>query len=114
MVAPVPIVSSSGWACTKRIRRAGVTALTRPTLRGRPCDDLVVTLPVEYPELAAATSRFRAGEPRAVTVGSDGARVLFLRSTGPDDAADALWLFDVATGEVLPPVVPLRLCCHRG
>jgi dipeptidyl-peptidase-4 len=75
----------------------------------------VVTLPVEYPELAAATSRFRAGEPRAVTVGSDGARVVFLRSPGPDAALasdrwrvtpsapgrepqDALWVFDVAAG----------------
>jgi dipeptidyl-peptidase-4 len=58
----------------------------------------VVTLPVDYPELAAATSRFRAGEPRAVTVGSDGARVVFLRSAGPEDTSDALWVLDVATG----------------
>ena len=58
-----------------------------------------MTLPVEYPELAAATSRFRAGEPRAVTVGSDGQRVVFLRSPGPDETAGALWVLDVATGE---------------
>ncbi len=57
-----------------------------------------MTLPVEYPELAAATSRFRAGEPRAVTVGTDGARVVFLRSPGPEDSADTLWVFDVAAG----------------
>jgi len=54
---------------------------------------------VEYPELAARTKGFRAGEPRAVTVGSDGARVVFLRSSGPEDAVDRLWVFDVATGQ---------------
>jgi len=69
----------------------------------------VVTLPVEYPELAAATSRFRAGEPRAVTVGSDGARVVFLRSPGPEDTADALWVFDVATGTERLVADPSRL-----
>jgi dipeptidyl-peptidase-4 len=69
----------------------------------------VVTLPVEYPELAAATSRFRAGEPRAVTVGGDGARVVFLRSPGPDDTADALWVFDVASGTERVVADPSRL-----
>jgi hypothetical protein len=69
--------------------------VTRPTLRGLPCDDHGV----EYPELAARTKGFRAGEPRAVTVGSDGARVVFLRSSGPEDAVDRLWVFDVATGQ---------------
>jgi dipeptidyl-peptidase-4 len=69
----------------------------------------VVTLPVEYPELAAATSRFRAGEPRAVTVGTDGARVVFLRSPGPEDTADALWVLDVATGSERPVADPVRL-----
>ncbi len=53
---------------------------------------------MEYPELAARTGRFRRGEPRAVTVADDGSRVLFLRSGGPEDPADALWSFDVATG----------------
>jgi dipeptidyl-peptidase 4 len=53
---------------------------------------------VEYPELAAATSSFRAGAPRSVTVGADGARVVFLRSTGPEDRTDQLWVLDVATG----------------
>src|SRR5215471_18379143 len=97
------MVSSSGWGWTNMILRSGyptgASELTWPTLRGCSCDDLVVTLPVEYPELAAATSRFRAGEPRAVTVGSDGARVVFLRSSGPEDERDALWVFDVVTGD---------------
>ncbi|SDX98597.1 dipeptidyl-peptidase-4 [Micromonospora pattaloongensis] len=50
---------------------------------------------MEYPELAARTRRFTHGAPRAVTVASDGSRVVFLRSGGPEDPADALWLLDV-------------------
>jgi dipeptidyl-peptidase-4 len=72
--------------------------VTRPTLRGLSCDDHEVTVPADYPELAARTSGFRSGEARAVTVGGDGARVVFLRSAGPEDRADALWVFDVGTG----------------
>jgi dipeptidyl-peptidase-4 len=53
---------------------------------------------VEYPELAARTKGFTAGAPRAVTVGTDGQRVAFLRSGGPDDLVDALWVFDVGAG----------------
>ncbi|MEH0972402.1 prolyl oligopeptidase family serine peptidase [Micromonospora sp. CPCC 205546] len=54
---------------------------------------------MDFPELAARTRRFSRGAPRAVTVADDGSRVLFLRSAGPEDPADALWLLDVATGE---------------
>ncbi|SCL19288.1 dipeptidyl-peptidase-4 [Micromonospora nigra] len=53
---------------------------------------------MDYPELAARTRRFSHGAPRAVSVADDGTRVLFLRSGGPEDPADALWLLDVATG----------------
>jgi dipeptidyl-peptidase-4 len=53
---------------------------------------------VEYPELAARTKGFRAGSPRAVTVGADGARVVFLRSGGAEDRVDQLWVLDVETG----------------
>ncbi|HEX6870404.1 MAG TPA: prolyl oligopeptidase family serine peptidase [Micromonosporaceae bacterium] len=52
---------------------------------------------MDYPELAARTRGFKAGEPRAVSVAADGSRVAFLRSSGPDDAADQLWVFDVTT-----------------
>ncbi|PZG14609.1 peptidase S9 [Micromonospora craterilacus] len=54
---------------------------------------------MDFPELAARTRRFSHGAPRAVSVADDGARVVFLRSAGPEDPADALWLLDVATGE---------------
>ncbi|MGW4467253.1 prolyl oligopeptidase family serine peptidase [Micromonospora sp. NPDC004704] len=52
---------------------------------------------MEYPELAARTRRFSHGAPRSLTVAGDGSRVVFLRSAGPEDPADALWLFDVAS-----------------
>jgi dipeptidyl-peptidase-4 len=52
---------------------------------------------MDYPELAARTGRFGYGAPRAVTVSADGARVAFLRSDGPEDPADALWVYDVAS-----------------
>ncbi|WP_431932956.1 prolyl oligopeptidase family serine peptidase [Micromonospora sp. RP3T] len=54
---------------------------------------------MDFPELAARTRRFSLGAPRAVTVAGDGSRVLFLRSAGPEDPVDALWLLDVDTGE---------------
>ncbi|MER5333407.1 prolyl oligopeptidase family serine peptidase [Micromonospora sp. NPDC002717] len=54
---------------------------------------------MDFPELAARTRRFSRGAPRAVAVADDGSRVVFLRSAGPEDPADALWLLDVATGE---------------
>lgn len=54
---------------------------------------------MDYPQLAARTRRFSHGAPRAVSVANDGSRVVFLRSAGPEDPADALWLLDVASGE---------------
>ena len=52
---------------------------------------------VDFPDLSARTRRFTHGAPRAVTVANDGSRVVFLRSGGPQDPADALWSFDVAS-----------------
>src|SRR5258708_5846960 len=115
MVAPVPIDSSSGCAWTKRMLRAltGAT-LRRPTDssadrrgdRDRPCTRSDVSPQshdnppgssqhsgVDYPELAARTRRFSCGAPRAVTVSPDGARVIFLRSSGTEDPSDALWVY---------------------
>ncbi|WP_326555462.1 S9 family peptidase [Micromonospora sp. NBC_01813] len=54
---------------------------------------------MEIAHPAVRTSGFARGAPRAVTVGVDGARVVFLRSTGPHDPADSLWVFDTGTGE---------------
>ncbi|WP_018222724.1 S9 family peptidase [Salinispora pacifica] len=54
---------------------------------------------MDFPELAARTRRFRHGAPRAISVADDGSRVLFLRSSGPTDPTEALWLLDVDTGQ---------------
>ncbi len=62
---------------------------------------------MDYPELAARTKGFTLGQPRAVSVSSDGARVTFLRSGGPEDSTDQLWVFDVATATE-------RLVCDPG
>ena len=52
---------------------------------------------VDFPELADRTGRFRYGAPHAVTVGGDGARVAFLRSSGAFDPSAGLWVLNVAT-----------------
>jgi dipeptidyl-peptidase 4 len=53
---------------------------------------------VEYPDLASLTRAFTGGAPHAVTVAADGSRVLFLRSAGSHQPADALWMLDVTSG----------------
>src|SRR5262249_59435201 len=69
---------------------------------------------MEYPDLAARTRRFTYGAPRSVTVGSDGARVVFLRSRGPEDPTDALFVFDVATGAERLMVDPIEVLRARA
>ena len=51
-----------------------------------------------FPRRQALTRRFTLGEPRDIRVSDDGARVAFLRSSGPVDAVNSLWVLDVATG----------------
>jgi dipeptidyl-peptidase-4 len=51
-----------------------------------------------FPRQSARTQRFTLGAPRDLTVSSDGGRVAFLRSGGPEDAVTALWAVDLPTG----------------
>ena len=51
-----------------------------------------------FPRQHARTQRFTLGEPRNVTVSPDGTRVVFLRSSGGNDAVNALWVMDAETG----------------
>ena len=51
-----------------------------------------------FPRRQALTRRFTLGEPRDIRVSDDGARLAFLRSSGPVDAVNSLWVLDVATG----------------
>ncbi|MFF5444172.1 prolyl oligopeptidase family serine peptidase [Streptomyces sp. NPDC012888] len=48
--------------------------------------------------LSARTGRFTYGAPRAFAFGDDGRLLWFLRSTGPTDPLDGLWVLDTATG----------------
>ncbi len=50
-----------------------------------------------FPRRQARTRRFTLGEPRDFRVAEDGTRVAFLRSAGPVDPVNALWVLDVAT-----------------
>ena len=52
-----------------------------------------------FPRQYARTQRFTLGEPRNVEVSPDGERIVFLRSNAGDDPVNALWVFDVPTGE---------------
>ena len=52
-----------------------------------------------FPRRWARTRRFSLGEPRDIRVSADGARVAFLRSQGPEDPLNCLWVLDVDTGE---------------
>ena len=51
-----------------------------------------------FPRRQARTRRFTLGEPRDLRVSGDGTRVAFLRSSGPIDPVNSLWVLDVATG----------------
>ena len=51
-----------------------------------------------FPRRQARTRRFTLGEPRDIRVSDDGARVAFLRSSGPVDPVNSLWVLDVASG----------------
>ena len=52
-----------------------------------------------FPRRWARTRRFSLGEPRDIKVSADGGRVAFLRSQGPEDPVNCLWVLDVDTGE---------------
>ena len=54
--------------------------------------------PLSFPRHSARTQRFTLGQPRSVAVAEDGSRVVFLRSAGGADPANALWVFDVPAG----------------
>ncbi|WP_330261571.1 S9 family peptidase [Streptomyces sp. NBC_00539] len=52
----------------------------------------------DFLRLSAATGRFTYGAPRAFSFGDDGRLLWFLRSTGPTDPLDSLWVLDTASG----------------
>ena len=51
-----------------------------------------------FPQQYARTQRLTLGEPRNITVSSDGRKVVFLRSDTGDDPVNRLWVLDVESG----------------
>ncbi|MFJ7158898.1 prolyl oligopeptidase family serine peptidase [Streptomyces sp. NPDC101118] len=51
-----------------------------------------------YLDLSARTGRFTYGAPRAAAFGDSGRLLWFLRSAGPADPVDSLWVLDTADG----------------
>lgn len=64
--------------------------------------------------LSASTARFTYGAPRAFSFGDDGRLLWFLRSTGPTDAFDSLWVLDTTTGAETRLADPRALCPEPG
>lgn len=58
-----------------------------------------MTNPRSFPRRQAVTRRFTLGAPRDIRVGGDGSRVAFLRSSGPEDPVNGLWVVDVEAGD---------------
>ncbi|MET9607801.1 prolyl oligopeptidase family serine peptidase [Streptomyces sp. NPDC006512] len=52
----------------------------------------------DFLRLSAETARFTHGAPRAFSFGDGGRLLWFLRSAGPTDALDSLWVLDTVTG----------------
>ncbi|WP_199520537.1 prolyl oligopeptidase family serine peptidase [Kitasatospora sp. MBT63] len=63
--------------------------------------------------LSARTGRFTHGSPRAAVFSSDGTRLLFLRSTGPQDPVERLWLLDLTTRREQLVADPVALVPQR-
>jgi dipeptidyl-peptidase 4 len=64
-----------------------------------------------FPRQSARTQRYTLGEPRDVVVSPDGQRIVFLRSRGPTDPVNCLWVVDAESGEerlIADPEVLLR------
>ena len=51
-----------------------------------------------FPRQYARTQRFALGEPRNITIASDGNRIVFLRSSAGDDPVNGLWVKELPSG----------------
>ncbi|MDX6764063.1 S9 family peptidase, partial [Streptomyces sp. F8] len=68
----------------------------------------------DFLRLSARTARFTHGAPRALSFGDDGRLLWFLRSTGPADPFDSLWVLDTTTGAEIRLADPRELCPEPG
>lgn len=62
-------------------------------------DELQELQALSFPRRSARTRRFTLGAPRTITVSGDGRRIVFLRSKGPTDPVNCLWVLDATTGD---------------
>ncbi|MFE9254260.1 prolyl oligopeptidase family serine peptidase [Streptomyces sp. NPDC006879] len=65
-------------------------------------------------ELSARTGRFTFGAPRSITFGAHGKLVYFLRSTGPTDPVEGLWVLDAESGAERLLADPRQLAPSSG
>ncbi|MFD9722917.1 prolyl oligopeptidase family serine peptidase [Streptomyces sp. NPDC059072] len=68
----------------------------------------------DFLRLSADTARFTHGAPRTFSFGDDGRLLWFLRSGGPTDAFESLWVLDTTTGTETRLADPLDLCPRPG
>ncbi|MCX5375262.1 prolyl oligopeptidase family serine peptidase [Streptomyces sp. NBC_00091] len=68
----------------------------------------------DFLRLSAETARFTHGSPRAFSFGDDGRLLWFLRSTGPTDPLESLWVLDTATGAETRLADPRELSPEPG
>ncbi|WP_329378155.1 alpha/beta fold hydrolase [Streptomyces sp. NBC_01351] len=68
----------------------------------------------DFLRLSADTARFTYGAPRAFSFGDGGRLLWFLRSDGPTDAFDSLWVLDTTTGAATRLADPRELCPQPG
>src|SRR6202050_414526 len=105
MVAPVPIDSSSGCACTSSRRRcpagtgAEVIAASLAARQRAARTGYIHHMTDSFPRQEARTRRFSLGVPRAFRISPDGGRVAFLRAPSGTAPVTCLWVLDVASGQ---------------
>src|SRR6266568_6303493 len=99
IVAPVPIDSSSGCACTSSSRRPEIalSEVMVASLRARGTGKMLI-MTESFPRQEARTRRFTLGVPRSFRISPDGSRVAYLRTKGGGDPVTCLWTLDVGTG----------------
>src|ERR1035441_5255611 len=114
LVAPVPMDSSSGCACTSSNRRPGsrssgelIPASLSGTKIARTGKILLMT--DSFPRQEARTRRFALGVPRAFRISPDGGRVVYLRTQSGTDPVTCLWVLDVGSGTERLAVDPRTL-----
>src|ERR1017187_7410360 len=100
IVAPVPMDSSSGWACTSSTLRPSRWLMALSLAAAHHCRaGRISAMADTFPRQQARTQRFTLGAPRSFQVSPDGSRVVFLRSKSGTDPVSCLWLLDVETGQ---------------